>query len=106
MSHFINNLYGYLMISIESAWNSFCEKMTTTYSLDGILENHEKFVEELIEITLSNPKAKHSSASLSNLFTIISKFGSIQERLTSNFTDYYEKRRVYLTRKSLIEKGL
>lgn len=45
MSHFINNLYGYLMISIESAWNNFTEKMTTTCSLDGIIENHEKFVE-------------------------------------------------------------
>jgi len=23
MTHFLNNLYGYLMISIESVWNNF-----------------------------------------------------------------------------------
>lgn len=27
MTHFLNNLYGYLMISIESAWNNFKNKI-------------------------------------------------------------------------------
>ena len=42
MTHFLNNLYGYLMISIESAWNGFSEKIKEAESFDEILSTHEK----------------------------------------------------------------
>jgi uncharacterized protein with HEPN domain len=38
MFHFINNLHGYLMISIESAWNIFTEQLDKAKSLDEILQ--------------------------------------------------------------------
>ena len=93
MSHFVNNLYGYLMISIESAWGNFQSKIEQAASFDEILEHQQKLIEEIPGITLNTPKSKHSSTCLSTIFTVILKFSNTQQKLALAYSDYHERYR-------------
>jgi hypothetical protein len=91
MFHFISNLIGYLMISIESAWNVFWEELNRAKSFDQILKLQENLVSELIEITLNTPKARHANTCLSALFSSILNFSAVEKELVTAYCDYSEK---------------
>lgn len=106
MTHFLNNLYSYLMISIESVWNNFSEKIKETSSFDEILNNHEKLIKQILQITLNTTKSKTISDYLNKIFKVIMTFTTIEQRLAEKFSDFHEEYRVYENRKNLIRKGL
>ena len=106
MFHFVNNLHGYLMVSIESAWNIFSEQLGKAKSLDQILQLQDNLIAELIEITLNTPKAKQSNTVLNAVFASILSFSSVQRELVQAFSDYHQKCREYNNRRDIIKRGL
>ncbi len=45
MSHFVNNLYNYMMVEvIEGTWNNFFGNLDQAIDFNDIIMKHEKFV--------------------------------------------------------------
>ena len=40
MNHFLNSLFSYLMVSIETSWDKFCEALDEALTFDDILKLH------------------------------------------------------------------
>jgi hypothetical protein len=77
MYHFVNNLHGYLMISIESSWDIFCKEIDKAKSFDKVLTLQDKLIEELLEITLNVPKCKNAHLFLNGIFSSILSFSNV-----------------------------
>ena len=41
MQHFLNNIFSYVLLTIESVWNRFMEALNTASKFDEILRLHE-----------------------------------------------------------------
>lgn len=106
MNHFLNSLFSYLMVSIETSWERFCLALETAHSFDEILRIHREFQQEILDTTFSTPKAKQILIALNNIFAVITNFRAVSHRLQENFEEYYEKWRLYEDRQGMARKGL
>jgi hypothetical protein len=106
MYHFLNSLYSYLMVSIETSWDRFSEALDHAPTFDHILKLHREFQQDLLDTTFNTPKGKQMLIALNNIFAVITNFRAVSHRLQESFEEYYQQCRLYADRQDMIRKGL
>ena len=82
MNHFLNSLFSYLMVSIETSWERFCLALETAQSLRlRFYASTESSKHEILDTTFSTPKAKQILIALNNIFAVITNFRAVSHRL-------------------------
>ncbi|MCB0370646.1 MAG: hypothetical protein KDD45_14785 [Bdellovibrionales bacterium] len=105
MYHFLNSLFSYLMVSIDTSWEKFCEALDKAPTFDHILKIHREFQQEILDTTFNTPRGKQLLIALNNIYAVITNFKAVSLRLQENFEEYYEKWRLYEDRQGMARKG-
>ena len=104
MSHFVKNLYSYLMVAIESAWDEFLQKLKNAKHFDQIINLHRDLVDRILDITMVTQK--NVNTSMNNVFNAISSFNALQINYHQEVDDYSQKLIMYENNKKMMDRGL
>ena len=74
MMHFVTNVFSYIMVTIESAWENFMKDLDRASNFDEVLQMHDKLLVELLDITFLSSRTRSIHTALFSVFQIIYRF--------------------------------
>jgi gamma-tubulin complex component 3 len=93
MMHFVTNIYSYIMVTIESAWENFIHNLDKASNFDEVIQMHDKLLLELLDITFLSARTKSINTALFSVFQIIYRFKISQDKLLADYREHTERLR-------------
>jgi hypothetical protein len=88
MMHFVTNIYSYIMVTIESAWENFIHNLDKAANFDEVIQMHDKLLLELLDITFLSARTKSINTALFSVFQIIYRFKISQDKLLADYREH------------------
>jgi len=93
MIHFVSNLLNYIMIEvIEGAWINFAEKLKNAKDLNEVIDEHQVFVNQILDRALLTIKHEKIYKQLIKIFDLIFRFKYTQEMLLTAAQEEYQRK--------------
>lgn len=84
MMHFVNNFAAFVMFEVlENSWVTLEESLLKATSLDGVIEAHDRYLQDILQRALLAPKYENLHMMMQALLQTILRFCSLEETLVA-----------------------